>query len=222
LPEEADLEEEASMLHVVIADDHPVVLKGLKEILSEGFLDAVIDGTTTGYELLNALQKNQYDLVLLDISLPDINGLEVLKEIRKKKPRLPVLIISMYPEEQYALRAMKAGAQGYITKRSASDELVLAVRKILAGKRYVSPAFAEKMLLSFESNAEMPPHENLSDRELQVLAMIGGGKAVNRIAEELRVSPNTVRTYRTRILEKIGVKGTSELIHYALTHRLSE
>ena len=210
------------MLRFIMADDHPVVLKGLKEILSEGFDDVIIDGTTTGYELLRNVQNNQYDLVLLDISLPDINGLEVLKEIRKARPKLPVLMISMYLEEQYALRAMKAGAQGYVTKRSASDELVLAVRKILSGKRYISPAFAEKMLFDFESSAEKPPHERLSDRELQVLCMIGGGKAVNQIAEELHVSANTVRTYRTRILEKIGVKGTSELIHYALMHGLAE
>jgi DNA-binding NarL/FixJ family response regulator len=128
----------------------------------------------------------------------------------------------MYPEEQYALRAIKAGARGYLTKRSAPNELVLAVRKILSGKRYVSPAFAEKMLFEFESDAERPPHEGLSDRELQVLCMIGGGKAVNQIAEELHLSANTVRTYRTRILEKIGVKGTGELIHYAITHRLAE
>ena len=210
------------MLRFVIADDHPVVLKGLKEILSESFDDVIIDGTTTGYELMNNVQKNQYDLALLDISLPDINGLEVLKEINKKKPKLPVLIISMYPEEQYALRAIKAGARGYLTKRSAPNELVLAVRKILSGKRYVSPAFAEKMLFEFESDAERPPHEGLSDRELQVLCMIGGGKAVNQIAQELHLSANTVRTYRTRILEKIGVNGTGELIHYAITHRLAE
>jgi len=210
------------MLRFIMADDHPVVLKGLKEILWESFDKAIIDETTTGYELLRKVQNNQYDLVLLDISLPDINGLEVLKEIKRKKPKLPVLIISMYLEEQYALRAMKAGAQGYVTKRSASDELVLAVRKILSGKRYISPAFAEKMLYDFESDAEKPPHESLSDRELQVLCMIGKGKAVNQIAEELHVSANTVRTYRTRILEKIGVKGTSELIHYALMHGLAE
>ena len=210
------------MLRFIMADDHPVVLKGLKEILRESFGKAIIEETTTGYELLRKVQNNQYDLVLLDISLPDINGLEVLKEIKKTKPKLPVLIISMYLEEQYALRAMKAGAQGYVTKRSASDELVLAVRKILSGKRYISPAFAEKMLYDFESDAEKSPHESLSDRELQVLCMIGKGKAVNQIAEELHVSANTVRTYRTRILEKIGVKGTSELIHYAVMHGLTE
>jgi two-component system, NarL family, invasion response regulator UvrY len=210
------------MLRVVIADDHPVVLKGLKEIVAEHFDDATIDLSSRGYELLNKISNNDYDIVLLDISLPDINGLEVLREIRKKKRKLLVLILSMYPEEQYAARALKAGANGYLTKQSASDELVLAVRKILSGKRYVSPAFAEKMMLDFESDTEKPPHENLSDRELQVLFMIGKGRSVTDIAGELHLSANTVRTYRTRILEKIGVKGTSELIHYAITHNLTE
>ena len=210
------------MLRVIITDDHPVVLKGLKEIISEGFDDVTIDVSSKGYELLNKISNNDYDIVLLDISLPDINGLEVLKEIKKRKRKLPVLILSMYPEENYAARALKAGAKGYLTKGSASDELVLAVRKILSGKKYISPAFAEKMMLDFESDTEKPPHENLSDRELQVLSMIGKGKAVKEIAEELHLSTNTVRTYRTRILEKIGVKGTSELIHYAITHNLTE
>ena len=208
------------MLRVIIADDHPVVLKGLKEIIEEHFDNVTIDISSKGYELLNKINSNDYDIVLLDISLPDINGLEVLREIRKKKQKLHVLILSMYPEEQYAARALKAGANGYLTKKSASDELVLAVKKILAGKRYVSPAFAEKMMLDFESDTQKPPHENLSDRELQVLCMIGKGKAVKEIAEELHLSTNTVRTYRTRILEKINVKGTSELIHYAITHNL--
>lgn len=210
------------MLRVIIVDDHPVVLKGLKEIISEGFNDVTIDVSSKGYELLNKIGKNDYDIVLLDISLPDINGLEVLREIRKKKQKLLVLVLSMYAEEQYAVRALKAGANGYLTKRSASDELVLAVKKILSGKKYVSPAFAEKMMLDFESDAQRPPHENLSDRELQVLSMIGKGKAVKEIAGELHLSSNTIRTYRTRILEKIGVKGTSELIHYAITHSLAE
>jgi DNA-binding NarL/FixJ family response regulator len=210
------------MLRIIIADDHPVVLKGLKEIIEEHFDDVTIDISSKGYELLNKINNNDYDIVLLDISLPDINGLEVLREIKKKKQKLPVLVLSMYPEEQYAARALKAGANGYLTKRSASDELVLAVRKILSGKRYISPAFAEKMMLDFESDTEKPPHENLSDRELQVLCMMGKGKAVKEIAGELHLSPNTVRTYRTRILEKIGVKGTSELIHYAITHSLTE
>ena len=210
------------MLRIIITDDHPVVLKGLKEIIEEHFDDVTIDTSSKGYELLNKINNNDYDIVLLDISLPDINGLEVLREIKKKKLKLPVLILSMYPEEQYAARALKAGANGYLTKQSASDELVLAVRKILSGKRYVSPAFAEKMMFNFELDTEKPPHENLSDRELQVLCMMGKGKAVKEIAGELYLSPNTVRTYRTRILEKIGVKGTGELIHYAITHNLTE
>jgi two-component system, NarL family, invasion response regulator UvrY len=210
------------MLRIVIADDHPVVLKGLKEIITEHFKDAIIEICSRGYEVLNKISNNDYDIVLLDISLPDINGLEVLKEIRKMKHKLPVLVLSMYPEEQYAVRALKDGANGYLTKRSASDELVLAVRKVLSGKKYISAAFAEKMMLDFESDGEKPPHENLSDRELQVLSMIGKGKAVKEVAEELHLSANTVRTYRTRILEKIGVKGTSELIHYAIIHDLTE
>jgi DNA-binding NarL/FixJ family response regulator len=210
------------MLRIIITDDHPVVLKGLKEIISDGFDNVTIDVCSRGYELLNKISNNDYDIVLLDISLPDINGLEVLKEIKKRKQKLHVLILSMYPEENYAARALKGGAQGYLTKASASDELILAVRKVLSGKKYISPAFAEKMMLDFESDTEKPPHENLSDRELQVLSMIGKGKAVKEIAEELHLSANTVRTYRARILEKIGAEGTGELIHYAITHNLME
>jgi two-component system invasion response regulator UvrY len=210
------------MLRVIITDDHPVVLKGLKEIISEGFNDATIDLCSKGYDLLSKISNNDYDIVLLDISLPDINGLEVLKEIKKLKRKLPVLVLSMYPEENYAARAIKGGAQGYLTKGSASDELLQAVRKILSGKKYISPAFAEKMILDFESDTEKTPHENLSDRELQVLSMIGTGKAVKEIAAELNLSANTIRTFRSRILEKLGAKGTSELIHYAIAHNLTE
>lgn len=210
------------MLRVVIADDHPVVLKGLKDIILESFTNATVDETSTGYELMRKVQENDYDLVLLDISLPDIHGLEVLKEIKRKKPHLPILIISMYPEEDYAVRAIRAGARGYVTKRTASDDLVEAVRHILSGKRYVSADFAQKMLLDFESDAERPAHQELSTRELQVISRIGKGKATKQIAEELHVSANTVRTYRTRILGKTGLKGTNELIHYALTHGLTD
>jgi len=145
------------MLRMIIADDHPVVLKGLKEIIEEHFDDVTVDIISRGYELLNKITDNDYDIVLLDISLPDINGLEVLREIKKKKRKLLVLVLSMYPEEQYAARALKAGANGYLTKRSASDELVLAVRKILSGKKYISPAFAEKMMFDFESDTEKTP-----------------------------------------------------------------
>jgi DNA-binding NarL/FixJ family response regulator len=207
---------------MIIADDHPVVLKGLKEIITESFDNVTIEEAVTGYEFMGKVLSNDFDVALLDVSLPDINGLEALKEVRKKKPKLPVLVISIYPEDQYAVRAMKAGAWGYVTKRTASTELVGAIRKLLSGRRYVSPNFAEQMVLDLETDAEKRPHEKLSERELQVLKVIGKGKSVKEIAEELHLSANTVRTYRARILEKIGVKGTTGLIHYAITQRLVE
>lgn len=210
------------MMRVIIADDHPVVLKGLKEILQENFSGMTFDEVRRGYELINKVHQNDYNLVLLDISLPDINGIEVLKEIRKRKTRLPVLIVSMYPEEQYAIRSIKAGAQGYITKRSASDELVAAVNKILSGKRYINPAFAEQMVIDFESDTEAPPHEKLSVREMQVMKMVASGLTNKEIAEQLHLSINTVRTYRVRILEKISVRKTNELIWYAVKYGLVE
>ena len=145
------------MLRIIITDDHPVVLKGLKEIISDGFDNVTIDVCTRGYDLLNKVSNNDYDIVLLDISLPDINGLEVLKEIKKKKRKLPVLVLSMYPEETYAARALKNGAQGYLTKLSAPDELLEAVKKILSGKKYISPAFAEKMMLDLSQIWKNPP-----------------------------------------------------------------
>jgi len=210
------------MFRFAIVDDHPIVRNGLKEVVLANFHDVTIDEYTAGYDFIRNVQNNQYDLALLDISLVDINGIEVLHEIRKKRPKLPVLIISMLPEEDYAIRAIKAGAQGYISKRTVASELVQAMRKVLAGKRYVSPVFAAKMLLDFETNAEKAPHETLSVRELQVLVLIGKGKTVNQIAEELHLSADTVRTYRTRILQKINVKGTSQMIHYAITHGLTD
>ena len=210
------------MQRVIIADDHPVVYKGLKEILQENFGSVMVDAAGTGRELIEKVKKTDYDLVLLDISLPDANGLDVLREMRRKRPRLPVLVISMYPEEMYAVRAIRTGAQGYLTKQSASEELVFAVRKILSGKRYVNPAFAVRMVVDFESDAAKPAHEKLSNREFQVMRMFGSGKTMKDIAVELNLSINSIRTYRVRIMEKIGVRGTEGLIHYALTHGLYE
>ncbi|MBP7529856.1 MAG: response regulator transcription factor [Syntrophorhabdaceae bacterium] len=210
------------MQRVIIADDHPVVYKGLKEILQENFGSVTVDAAGTGRELIEKVKKTDYDLVLLDISLPDANGLDVLREMRRKRPRLPVLVISMYPEEMYAVRAIRTGAQGYLTKQSASEELIFAVRKILSGRRYVNPAFAVRMVVDFESDAAKPAHEKLSNREFQVMRMFGSGKTMKDIAAELNLSINSIRTYRVRIMEKIGVKGTEGLIHYALTHGLYE
>lgn len=210
------------MLRALIADDHPVVLKGISGTLRENFEGITIDEVGRGYGVINKVNSCEYDFAILSISLPDIDGLEVLAAVRKKNSRLPVLMISIHPEEHYAVRAIKAGAQGYLTKRSTCDELVRAVRKILSGKRYVNPSFAEKMIFEFESNTERPPHEKLSNREFQVACMIGKGKTMKEITEELRLSMNTVRTYRARVLEKMGVKATNELIRYAVQHSLVE
>ncbi|OPY70863.1 MAG: Response regulator UvrY [Syntrophorhabdaceae bacterium PtaU1.Bin034] len=210
------------MLRVIIADDHPIVLRGLGEVILEAFQDAVIDEASTAEKTISMIKENDYDLVVLDIALPDNHGLEVLMEIKKHKRDLPVLILSMYPEEQYAVQAIKAGSHGYVSKRSASDELVLAVRKILAGKRYISPAFAEEMLFNAELDAEKRGHERLSKREFQIACMIGKGKTIKEISQALQLSVNTVRTYRVRILRKIGAKGTNDLIRYTVKHGLVE
>ena len=210
------------MLRIIITDDYPVILKGLEEIIREGLGIVIVEKSSKGYELLNKISNSDYDLALLDISLPDIDGLEVLKEIRQKRRNLPVLILSKYPEDNYAARALKAGAHGFLTKESTPDEILQAIRTVLSGKKYVNPVFAEKIVHNFATDNEKLPHESLSNRELQILSMIGTGKAMKEIAADLHLSTNTVRTYRARILDKIGVKGTNKLIHYAIVHNLAE
>ncbi|MEN6615749.1 MAG: response regulator transcription factor [Syntrophorhabdus sp.] len=208
------------MRRIIIVDDHPVVFKGFKEILQENFDDIQVFGVGTGRELLENVRKIEWDLILLDISLPDANGLDVLKDLKKKRPRIPVLVVSMYPETMYAVRAIKTGAQGYLTKQSAPGELIAAVRKILSGKRYINSSFAFQMVSDFESEIEKPPHEKLTNREFQVMRLLGMGKTMKDISSQLNLSINSIRTYRLRIMAKIGVKGTEGLIHYALTHGL--
>ncbi|MHB8108948.1 MAG: response regulator [Syntrophorhabdaceae bacterium] len=208
------------MRRFIIVDDHPVVFKGFKEILHENFEDIQVDGVGTGRELLENIRKTEYDLILLDISLPDANGLDILKDIKKKRPRVPVLVVSMYPEDMYAVRAIKTGAQGYLAKRSASEELVAAVGKVLSGKKYINPNFAFQMVMDFESEAKKPAHERLTNREFQVMRLLGSGKTMKDIGEELNLSINSIRTYRLRIMEKLEIKGTEGLIHYALIHGL--
>ncbi len=210
------------MIRILVADDHTVVREGIKQILArhEGMI--VEDEAASGQEVLSKVAKKNYDLVLLDISMPGKSGLEVLEEIKVRHPKLPVLILSMHPEEQYEVQAIKAGGNGYVTKRSTPDEVVLAVRRVLNGKRYISPILAERVFFNLEFDGEKPPHAKLSQREFQVACMIGTGKTMKQITAELRLSINTVRTYRVRILQKIGVRGTNELIHYAVKHRLIE
>jgi two-component system invasion response regulator UvrY len=208
------------MIKILIADDHAVVREGVKHILSE-MPDMVVAGEAgRGQEVLEKANKNKYDLILLDIAMPGRDGLEILKELKLQLPQLPVLILSMFPEEQYALRALKSGASGYLTKDSIPDELIKAIRKIVRGGKYVSSSFSDKMLLSFDSKDEKPLHEILSDREYQVLRMIVAGKSLQEIADELALSVKTVSTYRSRILDKTGMKNNVELTHYAVKHRL--
>ncbi len=207
-------------MKVLITDDHPIVRQGLKQILKEAFETITVDEAATGAEALNKINAAEYDIVLLDISMPGMNGLDVLKEIQKINKLLPVLMISIYPEDQYALRCLKAGASGYLTKDTASDELTLAVERILSGKKYVSLFLADKLARHFNAGGTKLPHELLSDREDQVMRYIASGKTAAEIAEELTLSVKTINTYRNRILKKMQIKNSAELIRYAVQNQL--
>lgn len=210
------------MIKLLIADDHAVVREGLKRILSET-PDLVVAGEAgDGQEALDRVQAEAWDMVLLDISLPGMSGLDVLKQLRRERPRLPVLVLSIYPEDQYAVRVLKAGASGYLTKDSAPDQLIAAIRKISLGRKFVSPYLAEKLAADLTTDAEKSVHERLSDREYQVLCLIASGKTVKEIATGLSLSVKTVSTYRIRILKKMNVKSNAELVHYALQRGLAE
>jgi two-component system invasion response regulator UvrY len=208
------------MINILIADDHAVVRRGLKQILSEESDMAVFDEACNAGELLKRIDKRDWDIVILDITLPDRSGLDVLEELKRKLPKLPVLVLSVHPEEQYAIRAFKSGADGYITKRGAPEELVKAVRKVVNGGKYVSQALAEKLATTFREGVDQPLHEKLSNREYQVICMIASGKPLKEIAQELYVSVKTIRTYRQRIMEKMKFRSNAELIHYAIKKRL--
>jgi DNA-binding NarL/FixJ family response regulator len=208
------------MLKILIADDHPIVRTGLKQILDEAPVKIASEEAKDGNEVLRKTAGQAYDLILLDIAMPGVNGLDCLKQIKKQNPGLPVLIISMYPEEQYAVRALKAGASGYLTKQSAPDELLQAIHKVLAGGKYVSASLAEKLAWRLEDDGAANPHEALSDREYEVLCLIASGKTASQIALQLCLSVKTVSTYRVRILEKMKLKNNAELTHYAVKNHL--
>jgi DNA-binding NarL/FixJ family response regulator len=208
------------MIRILVADDHPIVRQGLKQILSEYPDMTVADEAGNGKEVLSKVAKKDYDIVLLDISMPGRNGLDILKELKSKKPKLPVLVLSIYPEDQYAVRVLKLGAAGYLTKESVPEELVAAIRKVARGRKYVSNYLAEKLASDLEINAEKPLHENLSDREYQVMYMIASGKRLKEISEELSLSIKTISTYRSRIMDKMKMKNNAELIRYALQNSL--
>jgi DNA-binding NarL/FixJ family response regulator len=201
-------------------DDHAVVRQGLKQILNDSFKTAVFGEAGNAQTAMEKIWKEEWDVVMLDISMPGRSGLEVLKDIKKSKPKLPVLVLSMHPEDQFAVRVVRSGAAGYMNKETAPEELVGAIKKVLNGGRYISAALAEKMVMYLDIDAQKQPHEVLSDREFQVFRMIGAGKTVRDIANELSLSAKTVSTYRTRILEKMSMKTNSELIHYAAHNSL--
>ena len=208
------------MLKILVVDDHTIVREGLKQILSE-VSDIIVAGEASdGNQALNQVYKGDYDLVLLDIAMPGIRGLDVLKQLKTEKPDLPILMLSMYPEEQYAVRTLKAGASGYLTKESAPEELIAAIRKVCAGGKYVTSSLAEKLALYLETDFEKSAHELLSDREYQVVLMIASGKTVSQIATELSLSVKTISTNRSRALTKMGMKTNAELTYYAIKHGL--
>ncbi len=208
------------MIKILIADDHVIVRQGLKQIVADTHDIVVAGEASNGREVLDKVLKNDYDVVLLDITMPGKSGLDVLKELKNYKIAIPVLILSIHPEEQYAVRTLKAGAAGYLTKESASDELVAAIRKVALGGKYVSSFLAEKLAFDLETETEKPPHQALSDREYQVMCMIALGKTVKEIAEELLLSAKTVSTYRSRILLKMQMKNNAELIRYTIENQL--
>ncbi|HLI92776.1 MAG TPA: response regulator transcription factor [Puia sp.] len=210
------------MLRILIADDHTVVRKGLRQILLEEFPSAEIVETPDAASLFLKVLREEWDVVITDISMPDKSGLEALQQIRRDYPRLPVLVLSAHSEDQYAIRSLKAGASGYLCKDSASEELVGAVRRILMGKRYITASLAEKLASQLDQDADRLPHENLSDREFEVMRFLAAGKAVSEIAGQLCLSVTTISTYRARILTKMDLKTNYDLTRYAMENKLLE
>lgn len=208
------------MIRVLVVDDHAILRRGLRALLSDAFAKAEFGEASNAEQALEQLRNKAWDVALLDVTLPGKSGLDLLKELKDGWPKLPVLVLSVHPEDQFALRALKAGAEGYMTKESVPEELVEAVRKILAGGRYVSPALAEKLALNVRKDLTRPPHETLSDREHEVMCHLASGKTVTEIARELSLSVKTISTYRTRILEKLGLRNTAEITRYAIQNGL--
>ena len=212
------------MIRVLVADDHPVIRAGLREILVRRCNIAMLGEAGTGVEVRQLVAQKPWDVVVLDVSLPDCSGLEMVKEIKRERPKLPVLILGVYPEKEFAVRALRAGAAGYISRKAAPEELVNAVLRLAQGRRYMSPAAADELIaaLSNGHGSDQAPHERLSDREYQVLCLVGSGKSVGQIAQELGRSVKTISTYRARILAKMEMQGNAQLVHYVLQRRLAE
>ena len=207
-------------MKILLTDDHAVVRQGLKLILADHFKKAVFGQARNATEALFRITKEHWDVLVLDITMPGRSGLEILQDVKRLRPKLPVLVLSMHPEDQFAVRMLKAGAGGYMTKESADEELVGAIQKVVSGGRYISPSLAERMASYLSVDVQKAPHERLSDREFQVLRMIASGKTVSQIGRELSLSVKTISTYRARVLEKMDMKNSAELTHYAVQHNL--
>jgi DNA-binding NarL/FixJ family response regulator len=208
------------VIRVLLADDHAIVRAGLKELLADTGDITVVGEATNGQEVMERVRAQDYDVAVLDMSMPGRSGIELIKQVKDEKPRLRVLVLTMHSEQQYAVRALKAGASGFLTKEAAAEQLVAAIRKIAGGGAYVSPETAERLVLDAAPRAEAAPHTLLSDREFQVLQMIAGGRTVGEIAKRLSLSVKTVSTHKTRILHKMGLSNQAELIRYAIEHKL--
>lgn len=210
------------IIRILIVDDHAIVREGLKQILSDDENLVVQGEAETAAEAIRLTREKEFDLVLLDISLPDRNGLELLEALKKSHPKLSVLMLSMYRETQYAVRAIKSGASGYLNKQSAPDQLVSAIKQVVTGRKYITPSVAEALALEISVGKDSLPHESLSNREFQTLCLLASGKPVSAIANKLSLSVKTVSMYRTRLLEKMHLKNNAELTHYAIRHGLVE
>ena len=210
------------LIKVLIADDHAIVREGLKQILADSGGIVVVGDAENGNDAIKLARTIEADVLLLDISMPDKSGIEVLKQVKKETPKLTVLMLSMHREDQYAIRSLKAGAAGYLNKQSAPAELVDAIRQVAAGRKYISPALAQELANQIGDDRNVPPHETLSDREYQTLVMIASGKTVSDIALELSLSVKTISMYRTRLLQKMKLRHNAELTHYAIKNHLVE
>ncbi len=209
------------MIRILVADDHSVVRQGIKQIVADSPDMQIVGEAATGHEALELVRSGSFDLIILDISMPGQGGLEILRELKAAAPALKVIILSMHPEEQYAVRSLRDGASAYLTKGSPPEELILAIKTVASGKRYITPSVADRLATYIEDSSQREPHELLSDREMEILVLIGSGKQTSDIAEELNLSIKTVSTYRSRILLKLNMETNAQLIRYSLQHGLA-
>lgn len=208
------------MTKILVVDDHALIRKGITQLLKDSDGIQVAGEAETGIQAINMMRKNHFDLVLLDIALPDRHGMDVLKQLKSEQPGIKIIVLSMYPEDQYGMRTLKAGAMGYINKQSAPEKLVGAIRHVISGKKYISEALSEQLLNNLIDESQDLMHQSLSNREYQTLCLMSSGKSLTEISEVMKLSPKTVSVYRARMLEKMGFKNNAEAVHYAIAHHL--